>query len=279
MSTVARLVLTLAILSVMLVLPKGAHAKDASAAAKSAKQEAWCAPEIESLPGDVCYLDGTKGTAKSSRRTLVIFLHGAIAKNTTWSWNHERMILRVAKYHGVEVLFPKSPLTDGGYVWPGKLDEQKQTEQALIDNWMAAKAALEKRDGRSFDEVFVMGFSSGAYFTSSLAMRGRVDADGYAVFAGGQSQAPVANPVERFSAVFVGVCAQDSTGTAVHSRAFAGSLASASIPRMVSEQPVGHGLSEVHFAQALTYLRSMNKPRVAAVDLLDQRYWRFAIAA
>ena len=276
----SRVFLAAAILASMFALPKSALAKGAPAAAKKeVKQESWCAPEIESLPGDVCYLDGTKGKAKTSRKTLVIFLHGAIAKNTTWSWNHERMMTRLANYHGVEIVFPKSPLADVGYVWPGKLEEQKAQEQALIDNWMSAKALLEKRDGKSFDEVFVMGFSSGAYFTSSLAARGRVDADGYAVFAGGQSQAPVASPVARFAPVFVGACTKDSTGTAAHSLAFAGSLTAANIPRMYSEQPVGHGLSEVHFAQALSYLRNMQKPKVSSVALLDQRYWRFAIAA
>ncbi len=274
----SRLFLAAAILASLIALPKGALAKGA-AAKKEAKQEAWCAPEIESLPGEVCYLDGTKGKAKTARKTLVIFLHGAIAKNTTWSWNHERMMTRLANHHGVEILFPKSPETAVGFVWPGKLDDQKAQEQALIDNWMNAKAHLEKRDGRSFDEVFVMGFSSGAYFTSSLAARGRVDVDGYAVFAGGQSQAPVATPVVRFSPVYVGACTKDSTGTAKHSLAFAGSLTAANIPRMYSEQPVGHGLSEVHFAQALSYLRHMHKPKPSPLALLDQRYWRFALAS
>lgn len=277
-SVLARILLAAALLTAIFAVPKSAQAKDTSpSTAKTAKQEPWCAPEIESLPGDVCYLDGTKGGAKASRRTLVIFLHGAIAKNTTWSWNHERMVLRVAKYHGVEVLFPKSPETQVGFVWPGKLEEQKAQEQALIDNWMAAKKNLEKRDGRAFDEVFVMGFSSGAYFTSSLAMRGRADVDGYAVFAGGQSMQVFPSAATRFSPVFVGLCTQDSTGTATHGRAFAGSLTSAGIPRMVMEQPVGHGLSEVHFAQAITYLRSQMKPKVS--NLLDLRYWRFALTA
>src|SRR3712207_4510677 len=93
----------------------------------------WCAPEVEALPSDVCYLDGGRTDA---RRTLVVFLHGAIAKNTTWSWNHERMLLRLAKGHHVEVLFPRSPLTETGYVWPGTVQSQEQVEQALIDQWM-----------------------------------------------------------------------------------------------------------------------------------------------
>jgi hypothetical protein len=66
---------------------------------------AWCAPEIETLPGEICHLDGGR---QAARRTLVIFLHGAVAKNTTWSWNHERGLLKLAKAHKIEMLFPRS---------------------------------------------------------------------------------------------------------------------------------------------------------------------------
>jgi predicted esterase len=220
----------------------------------------WCAPEFETLPSDVCLLEGapdphTAG-GKNKRRTLVVFLHGAIAKNTTWSWNHQRMMVRLAKGHGVDIVFPKSPLTDVGYVWPGTLASQERTETDLIDGWMTAKRVLEERATRPYDEVFVMGFSSGAYFTSSLAMRGRLDVDGYATFAGGQGALGHAQsaPIERWSPVFVGVCADDAQ-TASHSRAFAGALSAAGIPRAVLEQHVGHGVSAAHFAGALAYLR------------------------
>lgn len=237
------------------MMPSSARADD-----KGAQAAAWCGKDSEPLPGDVCYVDGRTNGA---RRTLVIWLHGVIAKNTTWSWNHQRMLRRVAKQHGIELLFPRGVAGDSLYAWPGTLQAQEKNEQALIDEWMNAKRILEQRDSRPFDDVYVFGFSSGAYFASSLAMRGRVDVDGYAVFAGGQPMAPVATAALRFSPVFVGVCADDKT-TAQHSRAFAGALRSAGIPRMVSEQNVGHDLSEVHFAQALRFLRSKSAPSVAA---------------
>jgi predicted esterase len=239
--------------SAVVMTPRTSEASGTkSAGAAASGEQSWCAPEVEKLPGDVCYLDGR---TKGPRRTLVIFLHGAIAKNTTWSWNHERQILRLAKAHGIEVMFPRSPLTETGYVWPGTADSQERVEQRLIDNWMDAKSVLEKRENRTYDEVFVMGFSSGAYFTSSLAMRGRVDVDGYAVFAGGQPMPAPAAPVVRRAPVFIGVCADDPTGTAAHSRAFASSVAAAGIPRLVVEQHVGHGLDHVHFNSALAFLR------------------------
>jgi predicted esterase len=259
------------------VVPTTARAEAAKSAA-SAKSAAWCGADTEALPNDVCYVDGR---ANGARRTLVIWLHGVIPTSSNWSWNHQHMLRRVAKQHGIELLFPRGIAGRELYAWPGTQKGQtgqEESEQALIDQWMSAKDLLEKRENRPFDEVFIFGFSSGAYFASSLAMRGRVDVDGYAVFAGGQPMPPPAGRADRsahMASVFVGVCANDRT-TAAHSRAFAGSLAAAGIPRMVSEQKVGHDLSEVHFAQALSYLHAhahghANEQPVAATRSVQGR--------
>jgi len=241
-----------------------ADAADAAPTKKATAAPAWCGPSSEALPGilpgSVCYIDGRK---KGPRRTLVIWLHGVIAKSTDWSWNHQRMLQRVAKASGVEMIFPRAPATSTLYAWPGTIESQEQQEASLVEEWMAAKDVLAKREDRPFDEVFVFGFSSGAYFASSLAMRGRLDVDGYAVFAGGQPMPARTSPVAHFAPVFVGVCADDAT-TASHSRAFAGSLAAARIPRMVDEQHAGHELSEAHFARALGFLRSKLPARPGA---------------
>jgi predicted esterase len=244
-------------------LARADEVKAASAKKTERANPAWCGKESEALPGDVCYVDG-RGAA-GGRRTLVIWMHGVIAKNTTWSWNHQHMLRRMARQHGIELLFPRGMEGDSLYAWPGTLQAQEKNEQALIDEWQKAKTVLEDREGRTFEEVFVFGFSSGAYFASSLAMRGRVDVDGYAVFAGGQPMAAKSAPAPHFAPVFVGVCANDKT-TASHSRAFARSLAGAGIARMVSEQSVGHDVSDVHFAQALTYLRAKASKSVATRD-------------
>src|SRR6201999_802608 len=103
---------------------------------------------------------------------------------------------------------------------------QAEHEEALIEQWMTSKTILEQRENKRFDNVFIFGFSSGAYFASSLAMRGRVDVNGYAVLCGGQPMQPAQTPAAHFAPVFVGVCAEDET-TAAHSRTYAGSLAAA----------------------------------------------------
>jgi len=192
----------------------------------------------------------------------VVFLHGMIAKDVDWQWLQERALTRQAKASKFEAIFAKAPLGAGGYIWPGTKDAQEANEQSLIDGWNDAKAYLEKKNGK-YDEVFLMGFSSGAYFTSSLALRGRTQQfDGYAVFAGGAGfgAAPdVANKVP----VYVGVCADDRQ-TADHSRAFGSVLNAKGWPNRIDEQKVGHMFSDIHVAHALTYLRAATAKRATA---------------
>lgn len=211
----------------------------------------WCNEEVETLPNGLCHIDGGQ---REGKRTLVIFLHGAIAKDVDWQWTQERALTRQAKQNKFEAVFARAPLGPSGYVWPGTASARETSEQDLIDSWSEARSFLEKRAGKPYDEVFLMGFSSGAYFVSSLALRGRVKFDGFATFAGGAGGA-AREDVAVKAPVYVGVCADDSQ-TAAHSRAFGGALAARGWPRRVDEQKVGHMFSDIHVAHALAYLRS-----------------------
>jgi predicted esterase len=178
----------------------------------------------------------------------------------------ERALARQARQSKFEAIFARAPLGPSGYVWPGSLAAQTAAEQELIDEWDAARAFLEKRNGKAYDDVFLMGFSSGAYFVSALALRGRVKFDGYATFAGGAGG--IAAPDVAFKApVFVGVCADDAQ-TAKHSRALGNALAVRGWPHRVDEQRVGHMFADVHVAHAVTYLRAAKKPRPHSATVL-----------
>src|ERR1700722_2993356 len=91
-------------------------------------EPAWCAAEVEPLGDGVCHV---MGTAHGDRHTLVIFLHGAIAKGTTWQWTQERALLRQAKQSGFEAIFPRAPLGPKGYLWPGSVKAQEASEDEL----------------------------------------------------------------------------------------------------------------------------------------------------
>jgi predicted esterase len=246
----------LTVLATVLAALGDARAEPAEEKAKTAPaQPAWCAPDYDALADGICHVGTTAG---EERRTLVIFLHGAIARNVTWQHLQERALARQAKQSHFEAIFPRAPLGPGGYVWPGTASEQEKVETELVSAWSQARRALEARNGRPFDDVFVMGFSSGAYFVASLALRGKLAVDGYATFAGGAGFGPPDGPARK-PPVFVGVCAEDAQ-TAGHSRAFGSVLAARGFPHRVDEQPIGHMFGDLHVAHAVTWLRAQHAP-------------------
>jgi predicted esterase len=218
-------------------------------------QPAWCAPEMDPLGGDVCHIAGTP--APDGRRTLVIFLHGVIAKNTMWQWLQERGIARSAKLLHFEAIVPQAPGVGpnaaGGYAWPGGHGAKGTNEDELIDGWTKARRRLEERNGHRFDEVYVVGFSSGAYFATSLAARAKLGVDGYVILAGGSPNEPA--PEARPTPVFVGVCAKDRA-SAPQARELGHLLSARGWPTRIDEQPVGHGVSDIHMVHALGWLRA-----------------------
>ena len=236
---------------------------------------AWCSGEVEALSSDTCYLDGRQGR-RDGKRTLVIFLHGAIGKHTDWSWTQEKALLRQAKASHFEAIFPRGAENPIGYAWPGGAEAQAKYEDELLAGWKRAQDQLETKSGSRFDEVFVMGFSSGAYYVSSLALRGRLNprgtastpgVDGYAVFAGGAiAHRPSANAPRL--PVYVGICGADRQ-TAAHSRGFAGELATRKFPVRAEEHHVGHMFSDPHVARAVAFLREQTKDKPPAPPLVD----------
>lgn len=150
---------------------------------------AWCASELEALANDVCARVPSKEA--TGPRTLLIFLHGVIQADTTWQWAQQRAAVRAAERHGFTLIAPRGRRGIGpkgmedGWTWPTAYASQKTHEDAVIAEWIAARAELERRAGKPFERVLVFGFSNGAYYATSLALRDRLKADGYAAFAGG----------------------------------------------------------------------------------------------
>ncbi|HEY3235599.1 MAG TPA: hypothetical protein VGJ84_12855, partial [Polyangiaceae bacterium] len=167
--------LVLALVSVASMQP--AHAQTA--------HPGWCAPELESLSDSVCYV-----SPSGKSQTLVIFLHPLVGVGSNWQWDQQRWFARLARSLGFSVLMPRGRAGIGPgrsqdiYAWPTSQKMQEQHEDTIIAEWMQSKRVLEQRQGR-FERVLVFGFSNGAYYAASLALRGRLPVDGYGVFAGG----------------------------------------------------------------------------------------------
>lgn len=238
-------------------------AKSAKASARAdASAKPYCAPEVSELSHHVCWFDG--GTPADGRKTLVIYLHGSLAMNNGFFYMQQRAMALHAKKHGFTVLMPTSPSDGVGYVWPTSQTAQKDQEPGILAGIKTARAELEKRVGHSFDETFVVGFSSGAYYGSSLAVRGALDVDGYIVLAGGSSWVKGDQAARKRAPIFVGVSAADPQ-TAGHSRAFAGSLAAMAWPFKVEERNAGHMVDWTFMAHGIAWLRDRKQPKTAGV--------------
>jgi len=249
-----------------LVAP-GAGAREPNvrpAVAKAAGDKPWCAPEVTQLSDHVCTFDG--GTSPDGRRTLVIYLHGAYAATPGFAWMQQRAMAMHAKRHGFTVLLPTSPKGPVGFVWPTSQAAQDEQEAGVLAGIKQARHELERRAAKRFDEVFVVGFSSGAYYASSLAVRGALDVDGYIVLAGGSSWArPSSAAGVRRAPVFVGVSAADPQ-TANHSRAFAGTLAALKWPYRVEERNAGHAVDWTFMAHGIAWLRAQATPKLTTAS-------------
>ncbi len=235
--------------------PSHGHA-GAPRSAKSAPDKPWCAPEVQELADHVCYFDGA--APDETRHTLVIYLHGALATNPGFQYLQQRGMALHAKHHAFTVLIPTSPLTAGGYVWPTSQAAQKESEAGILAGIADDKKKLEERLGKTFDETFVVGFSSGAYYASSLAVRGALDVDGYIVLAGGSSWVRAGAKDVKRAPVFVGVSAADPQ-TREHSRAFGAGLASMRWPVRVEERNAGHMVDWTFMAHGMAWLRGRTR--------------------
>ncbi len=232
-------------------------AKDSKLRAKVASaSKPWCGPDVTELSDHVCFFEG--GVPSSGRRTLVVYLHGALAMTPGFQYLQQSAMALHAKRHNFTVVIPTAPSDGVGFVWPTAQAAQKDQEPGILAGLKKARAAVEKRVGHSFDETFVVGFSSGAYYGSSLAVRSALDVDGYIVLAGGSGWTRSEKPGGKRAPVFVGVSAADPQ-TAAHSRAFGGSLASMGWPARVEERNAGHMVDWTFMAHGIAWLREKNQ--------------------
>jgi predicted esterase len=236
----------------------------------TAEGKPWCGPEMTELSDHVCFAEpGPPPEGSDGRRTLLIYLHGSLAPTPGFQYVQQHWMAQQAKRRNVTVLMPTAPETDYGYQWPSPA-AQKAEEPRILETIRASRKALEARNGAPFDETFVLGFSSGAYYASSLAIRSALDVDGYIVLAGGSSWMRPAEARAVRAPVFVGVSAADPQ-TADHSRAFANTLASLGWTYRVEERDVGHAVDEGFLVRGMRYLKARTRGAAAARAALAEQ--------
>ena len=140
------------------------------------------------------------------------------------------------------------------WAWPTAQRTEAEVEPSLVAEWTRARAAAEERHG-TFERTFVFGFSSGAYYGASLALRNPIGADGYAIFAGGSGskwKATNARSVTNRAPVFVAYGTKDPSRR--DPQAFARLLKELDWPHRLDSAPVGHTVTHEQLRRAVEFL-------------------------
>ena len=231
--------------------------------------DGWCDETLETLENDVCYTPGAQPEG-DGKRTLVIFLHGLVDGGTTWQHQQQKGMALAAKRLKFAMIAPRGRTGLGGkrkddqIGWPTAEAARVEMEDALIEEWKIARRAIEARDQKPFDRVYVMGFSNGAYYASALALRGKLEVDGYAVFAGGSAfpgAERLAKATKNRKPLFVGVATKDST--AKDGASLVKLLKKLKWPHASSSKKVGHVVADTQLEGAMTFLRGDKPPKPA----------------
>ncbi len=236
--------------------PTLGHAREAG--------KAWCAPESETLAEGMCYFAPEPGqTDAGAPSTLVIFLHSLVAVESDWQWEQQRLMIRTARASNFALLMPRGLAGIGPgrapnvLAWPGSPAMQEAHEADLLATWDRARGEVERRRKARFERVFVFGFSNGAYYTTSLAVREAYSADGYGIFAGGSGSAYnrlLANRAEKRAPIFVGYGTKDPARE--HMNSLVRMLGDLHWRYAVKRAPIGHWVSDAQLQSAIRFLKS-----------------------
>jgi predicted esterase len=234
----------------------------------------WCAPELATVEHDACFFAAEADEAAPGR-VLVVFLHSLVKSETDWQWQQQRALVRAARRHGFSALMSRGRLGIGPgrkedvWAWPTARETQERVEAELIDEWKQARAAAERRAG-PYTSWFVMGFSNGAYYAASLAMRSRVDADGFGIFAGGSAGRGTesrARGVTSRPPIFVGYGAKDASRR--DPQGLAAVLAKVGWPHALHASRAGHTVTDEQLDRAYAFLSE--HAAVASAPTPDRR--------
>lgn len=249
--------------------PRLAASGDASTATvepgPEVAREHWCAPELTRLMDTVCYYTPlsqpqyeSKGTPDSG--TLVIFLHSLVSAQPKAAWEQQIRMRRLANTYGFTILIPRGrpgfgPGRDPGTLaWPTAQQLQREHEAELLSEWEEAIRRANALHG-AFQRVFLVGFSNGAYYATSLAFRERFANDGVAVFAGGSGNKYhrlTAARAKRRVPMFVGYGTLDPDNP--QQRSLVSLLKQLGWPHRAMAAKVGHTVSSEQLRAALRFL-------------------------
>jgi len=230
---------------------------------------AWCVEGATTLADGMCYFEPPPveagkgdGTAPSQpANTLIVFLHSLVRADSDWQYEQQRLMMRTASAMNVALLMPRGRVGIGPgrdprtVAWPGSPNTQELYEAAVLSEWDRARTSVEAKRGQRFSRLLIFGFSNGAYYGTTLAVRNRYPADGYGLFAGGTGSKYNRLLASRSGAkvpVFVGYGTKDPAHADMQS--LARMLGDLGWPHQVKAANIGHWVSDAQLQSAIRFL-------------------------
>jgi predicted esterase len=226
----------------------------------------WCIEGLAALDEETCYVLPDRDPDASSPPALLVYLHGIVppVASSPQKERVELAVLRAVRRAGAAALVPRGVRGIGPsgardwWAWPTEPGAHARYAVSLVTKWLRARRRLEEIAGAPFPRTYVAGSSNGAYFLTSLALRGELErlgfhVDGYGAMSGGSGggREPAALPTTR-PPFYVGHGAYDES-TRTDARALVALLARAKWPARERELPVGHGAREEYLDDAFAF--------------------------
>lgn len=228
----------------------------------------WCIDGLTALDEETCYVlpDARRADGPPP---LLVYLHG-IVPPTPRSPQKEKVelaVLHAAMRAGAAALVPRGMRGIGPsgahdwWAWPTEPAAHANYAARLVAKWADARRRLEALAGVAFTRTYLAGSSNGAYFLTTLALRGDLDRlgfpiDGFGAMSGGSAGGRVASSLAaRPRPFYVGYGAYDES-TKASAHALTELLERAKWPTRSAEHPFGHGAREEYLDEAFAFWSS-----------------------
>lgn len=214
----------------------------------------WCPAPWQGLDENTCWL-----LPQGPPSSLLIYLSGIVPPGPPGALqaNMQQVVARAALRAQAAVIMPRGRVglgpaaTRSWWGWPTSKADVDRFAPEMVRGWLAARDRLAAHVGAAFPQTFLAGSSSGAYFLSSLAVRGALEVDGFAATAGGGASPSALASATRKPPFYLGFGSGDPAASRL--RDFGKALLRAGWPSLAREHPGGHGAREVYLDEAFAF--------------------------
>lgn len=213
---------------------------------------------MDALDDETCFV---LPQTDAGERRLLIYLHGIVPPQAKSDQKRlvETVVMSAATRAGYAAMIPRGRRGIGPgfakdwWAWPTTSSDYAKYAKQMIASFLERRTALEAIAGGRFKRTYLAGSSNGAYFATSIALRGAMDIDGFGAMSGGSGAGTLPSALAALPAraFYVGIPTYDTTNA--DGKTLAALLDATKWPHKVAEHPLGHGAKEIYLDEAFAF--------------------------